>query len=109
MLDGLGGLIEDAITRTADATMDAIDSAVHDAARRLLDVAFPPIVTAQYLAVKIEASMLMADLTITLGNRIWQANVGMALAGAVENKVTEGLECISASSNYSRAIESIRL
>jgi hypothetical protein len=109
VLGGLGGLIEDAVTRTVDGAIDAIDDAVHDAARRLLDATFPPIVLAQYCAVKTEKSMSMGNLTYTLGNRIWHANVGMVLAGAVEKKVTEGLDRISANSNYSLAIESIRL
>jgi hypothetical protein len=109
VVGGLGGLIEEAVTRTVDATTDAIDSAVHDAAKRLLDAVFPPIVVAQYWAVKSEGSMSLAASTYTLGNQIWHANVGMALAGAVESKVTEGLDRISARSTYSLAVESIRV
>ncbi|MEY9953116.1 hypothetical protein [Leifsonia sp. EB34] len=106
----LADLIEEAVedvSGTVDATIHAIDGAVHQAARVLLDAALPPVVHTQYGVVKSANWVAMAGavtaVTVTLG----RANVAAALSGAVEKKVTSGLEHIAAKNDYTRAVDSI--
>ena len=106
----LGDLIEESVrdvSGTVDATIHAIDGAVHQAARLLLDATLPPVVHAQYALVKSANWLAMegaiAAVHVTLGS----ANASAALSGAVEKKVTAGIEHIASTNEYARAVESI--
>ncbi|MFE4951241.1 hypothetical protein ACFQ9V_14155 [Leifsonia sp. NPDC056665] len=106
----LADLIDDAakdVSNTVDSTIHAIDDAVHQAARRLLDAALPPMVHTEYAVVK-SANWVVIEGAVTAVNVTLQsADVAAALSGAVEKKVTTGLERIAANNDYARAVESI--
>ena len=106
----LADLIDDAVkdvTNTVDSTIQAIDGAVHDAARKLLDAALPPMVHTQYAVVKGANWVVMEGAVTAVNVTLGRANVAATLSGAVEKKVTTGLERIAANNDYARAVESI--
>ncbi|WP_158865367.1 hypothetical protein [Leifsonia sp. AG29] len=97
-----------AASDSVDETIAAIDEAVRGAARRMLDALLPPIVESQYLAIKSASWLAMEGATVAVTTTVAAANVGMALSGAVEKKVTEGLERIASDNEYGRGVKSIR-
>jgi hypothetical protein len=110
MMSWLGDLIGEAVedvANTVDSTIHAIDDAVHQAARSLLDAAFPPMVHAQYAVVKSANWVVMEGAVTAVNVTLRRADVAAALSGAVEKKVTAGLERIASNNHYARAVESI--
>ncbi|MGH1526225.1 hypothetical protein ACRAWC_20065 [Leifsonia sp. L25] len=110
MMSWLGDLIEEAVTDvsgTVDATIHAIDGAVHQAAKSLLDATLPPVVHTQYGVVKTANRVVMEGAVIAVNVTLGRANVAAALSGAVEKKVTAGLEHIASKNDYTRAVDSI--
>lgn len=85
--DWLGELIEDAVddvANTVDSTIHAIDEAVTQAARALLDVMFPPMVHTQCLAVKSANWLAVEGAATAVTAALAGAQAGMVLSGAVE-------------------------
>ncbi|MEY9851140.1 hypothetical protein ABH923_000818 [Leifsonia sp. EB41] len=110
MMSWLGDLIDEAVgdvTNTVDATIHAIDDAVHQTARRMLDAALPPMVHAQYAVVKSVNWVVVEGAATAVNVTLRSADVAAALSGAVEKKVTTGLERIASNNDYARAVESI--
>lgn len=106
----LGDLIDDAmkdVANTVDSTIHAIDGAVHEAARRMLDAALPPMVHAQYAIVKGGNWVAMEGAVTAVNVTLRGADVAAALSGTVEEKVTAGLARIAANNGYARGVESI--
>ena len=110
MMSWLADLIEEAVkdvSGTVDSTIHAIDGAVHQAAKTLLDAALPPAVHAQYGLVKSANWMVMQGAVTAVNVTLESANVAAAVSGAVEKKVTAGLEHIASQNDYARAVDSI--
>lgn len=110
----LGDLIEEAVkdvsgSGTVDSTIHAIDGAVHQAAKTLLDAALPPVVHTQYTVVKSANWLVMEGAVSAVNATLGRANVAAALSGAVEKKVTSGLEYIASKNDYTRAVDSTTL
>ena len=97
-----------AASDSVDETIEAIDEAVRGAARRVLDALLPPIVGGQYLAIKGASWLAMEGAAVAVTTTVATANVSMALSGAVEMKVTEGLRRIASDNDYGRGVNSIR-
>jgi hypothetical protein len=110
MSDWLSELIEhavDDVENTVDSTIHAIDEAVKQAARTLLDAMFPPMVHTQYLAVKSANWLAVEGAAAAVTATLAGAQAGMVLSGAVEKKVQAGLEHLASKNDYARAVNSI--
>ncbi|MDP9903284.1 hypothetical protein [Arthrobacter bambusae] len=103
--DAAGSAIEGA----AEATGAAIESAVRSAAVDLLNAVLPPMVHAEYGAVRAAAWAAIQVPVQALGLTVAGAKVDeTVLAGLVAQKVTDGLSHLKENTHYAQAVNSIK-
>jgi hypothetical protein len=98
-----------AVESGAEATGAAIESAVRSAAVDLLNAVLPPMVQAEYGAVRAAAWASIQVPVQALGLTVAGANMDeTVLTGLVEKKVTEGLSHLKENTDYAQAVNSIK-
>jgi len=85
-----------------------IDAAVHRAAVGLLNSALPTVVRARYTAVRATNWVPIENAAAHVRFALSAADASSALAGAVEETVSDGLAHLAKDTDYARAVNSIR-
>ena len=85
-----------------------IEAQVHGAAVGLLNSMLPPLIRANYAAIKISESAVVLPAHAGIGIALGTAAVSNGvLAGAVADKVGQGLEELTTNADYSKGVNSI--